>query len=308
MMPPAAEEKRRCPRVIAIILNTNRRADTLCCLDSLRKNTYPDISAIVLDNDSSDGSAEAVSEAYPDVDILHLSRNLGYAGNNNIGIRAALARGAEWILILNEDTILDPDCVLRMAEAAERDPRTGIVGPMVYHYEEPDVIQSAGGRLGPRWQSVHLGQNEPDRGQFAAPHEVDWISGCAIMVRREVIEQVGGIDERYFYYWEETEWCLRAGKKGWKVIHVPQAKLWHKGVRREYRPAPHVTYYGVRNRLLTLSKHQAPLWVRTAVWIELLRTLASWTVRPKWRAMRAHRDALWKGMVDFISGRWGPMY
>jgi GT2 family glycosyltransferase len=127
------------------------------------------------------------------------------------------------------------------------------------------------------------------------------------MVRNTVIEQVGKIDERYFYYWEETEWCIRAGQAGWRVVHVPKAKLWHKGVQRNYRPGPHVTYYATRNRLLTLSKHQAPFAVRFSVWVELLRTLASWTLKPKWRGMTSHRDALWKGLRDFILRRWGQM-
>jgi GT2 family glycosyltransferase len=301
----ASGKTKRNPHITTIILNTNRRDDTLACLDSLKKSTYPNLSAIVLDNSSVDGSVEAISQAYTDVEIIRLTRNLGYAGNNNVGIEEAIKQGGDWVLVLNEDTILAPDCLQRLIDEGESDPKIGIVGPMVYHFDDPEIIQSAGGKLGPHWESLHIGQNEKEKGQFTSPHEVDWISGCAIMIRRETIEMVGAIDERYFYYWEETEWCLRASKGGWRVIHVPQARLWHKGVQRNYRPEPHVTYYGARNRLLTLSKHQAPLAVRIAVWMELLRTLTSWTVRPKWRMMKLHRNALWKGMVDFLFQRWG---
>jgi GT2 family glycosyltransferase len=127
------------------------------------------------------------------------------------------------------------------------------------------------------------------------------------MVRRSVIEQVGSIDARYFYYWEETEWCLRAGKNGWKLVNVPQAKIWHKGVQRDYKPKPSVTYYGTRNRLLTIEKHQAPLHVKIFTWTQLLRTVTSWTVKPKWRSKRQHRNAMWYGMVDFLHHRWGQM-
>lgn len=295
------------PLVIAVILNTNRRDDTLACLDSLKKNTYGNVAAIVLDNASKDGSVEAICRTYPEVEIIQLSKNLGYAGNNNVGIEAALEKRADWVFVLNEDTVLDPDCLARLVEAGDSDPRIGIVGPMVYHHDEPGIIQSAGGKLGPNWESLHLAQNEQESRQFMLPHDVDWISGCAIMIRRLVIEQVGKIDERYFYYWEETEWCIRAGKSGWRVVHVPQAKLWHKGVQRDYRPGPHVTYYGTRNRLMTLSKHQAPFRVWLHVYCQLLRTLASWTLRPKWRMMRHHRNALWRGMVDFTLRRWGRM-
>jgi GT2 family glycosyltransferase len=294
-------------RVVPILLNTNRRDDTLACLASLRKNTYRNVAVLVLDNSSRDGSEEAIRSEYPEVQIIRLEQNRGYAGNNNVGIRAALEKGADWVFILNEDTILAPDCLARLVEAGDNDPRIGIVGPMVYHHDEPEVIQSAGGKLGRHWESLHIGQNEPESGRFTVPHEVDWISGCAIMVRRAVIEQAGMIDERYFYYWEETEWCIRAARKGWRVVHVPLAKLWHKGVQRDYHPGPEVTYYNTRNRLLTLSKHQAPPHVRLLVCAQMFRTLASWTLRPKWKEKRKHRNAMWKGMLDFVRKHYGQM-
>jgi GT2 family glycosyltransferase len=222
-----------------------------------------------------------------------------------VGIEAAMEQGAEWILVLNEDTILAPDCLTQMVAVGDSDQRIGIVGPMVYHHNEPTIIQSAGGRLNRYWQGSHLAQNEPDRQQFTAPHQVDWISGCAIMLRRQVIEQVGMLDERFFYYWEELEWCVRATRSGWTIMHVPAAKLWHKGVQRDYRPKPYVTYYNTRNRFLLLLKHRAPLSVWTAAWLQTLRTMLSWSIRPKWRAQRSHRDAMWRGTVDFLRHRWG---
>jgi len=293
------------PLIVTIVLNTNRRDDTLACLASLKQGTYKNHKIIVLDNASSDGSVEAIRSAFPAVQIIELVENLGYAGNNNVGIKAALAQGADWVFVLNEDTILAPDCLAHLVKVGQRDAHIGIVGPMVYHHDEPDVIQSAGGRLGRYWQSRHIAQNEPDRGQFTAPHRVEWISGCAILVRRAVIEQVGMLHELFFYYWEETEWCLRASKQGWCIVHVPQAKLWHKGVQRDYRPGPSVTYYNTRNRFLMLAKHQAPLTAWVVAWGQTLRTLTSWTIKPKWRSMHEHRDAMWQGVLDFLRHRWG---
>lgn len=127
------------------------------------------------------------------------------------------------------------------------------------------------------------------------------------MVRRAVIDQVGMLDPRFFYYWEETEWCLRAARAGWRIVHVPEARLWHKGVQRNYHPKPSVTYYSTRNRLLMLAKHRAPLMTWVVAWSQILRTLTSWTVKPKWRSMREHRDAMWHGMWDFLLNRWGQM-
>ena len=293
------------PRVFTVILNTNRRDDTLECIGSLDNSTVRNHAIIVLDNQSSDGSVEAIRTAFPSVQIVELQSNRGYAGNNNVGIASAIEQGADWVFVLNEDTILAPDCLDRLVQAGESDPAIGIVGPMVYHHQAPEVIQSAGGMLGPHWESIHLGRDERDEGQFAYPHEVDWISGCGILVRREAITQAGMIDERFFYFWEETEWCIRIGRAGWKIMHVPQAKMWHKGVTIDNQPKPSVTYYATRNRLLTLSKHRAPFRVRALAWGQITRTLTSWTLKPKWRHMRHHRDAMRQGAVDFLRGNWG---
>jgi hypothetical protein len=295
------------PTVAVVILNTNRREDTLACLASLRQSCYSDARLMVLDNASTDGSPEAIRAQFPEVQLLPLTDNRGYAGNNNIGIRAALEQGADWVLVLNEDTLLDPDCLSALVQQGESDPRIGIVGPLVYHANEPGVIQSAGGRLGRHWLAEHIGQNETDTGQFSTPCDVEWISGCAIMLRRALLEQIGLLDERFFYYWEETEWCLRASRAGWRIVHVPAAKLWHKGVQRDYQPGPSVTYYGTRNQFLLLSKHNAPVHVWFHAWTQALRTLVSWSIKPQWRSMRPHRAALWRGLRDFLSRRWGKM-
>jgi GT2 family glycosyltransferase len=295
------------PLVISVVLNNNRRDDTLQCLNSIIKNSYDNQKIILLDNASIDGTADAVSSLLPNVQIIDLQRNLGYAGNNNVGIQAALEQGADWIFILNEDTILAPDCISYLASCGESESRIGIVGPMVYHYDEPNIIQSAGGRMDKHYRGWHLGQNETDKGQYLQPHCVEWISGCGIMVRRELIDQVGAIDERFFYYVEEYEWCVRAREAGWEVVHVPQAKLWHKGVQRNYQPRPSVTYYATRNQLLLLLKHHAPpqAWIVTIG--QYIRTLVSWTIKPKWRDKREHRDAMCRGIVDFLDHRWGQM-
>ncbi len=293
------------PRVTSVILNTNRRDDTLACLESLRQSDYPNQAVIVLDNASSDGSVEAIHMRYPEVQIISLTDNRGYAGNNNAGIQAAIEQGADWVFVLNEDTFLAADAITRLVEIGQNNPDIGMLGPLVYHHNEPDIIQTAGGILDHHWLSSHAGQNEPDQGQYFAPRQVDWISGCAIFVRREVIEQVGMIDERFFYYWEETEWCVRARRGGWSLWVVPTAKLWHKGVQRDYQPGPNVTYYWTRNWLMLLHKHHAPwsAWIFALGWT--LRNLLSWSLRPKWRDKRPHRDAMLQGLLDFFRKRWG---
>ncbi len=127
------------------------------------------------------------------------------------------------------------------------------------------------------------------------------------MVRRATIENIGMLDANYFLYWEDTEWCIRAAKTGWKIIQVPDAKLWHKGVTRHYQPKPYVTYYITRNYLFTLTKHKAPLFILALAFFQILRTLLSWTLKPQWRYKRDHRNAMLRGVIDFLQRRMGPM-
>lgn len=293
------------PRIFTVILNTNRREDTLACLASLARSSYPANTVIVLDNASTDGSVQAIGAAFPEVQVIALQANLGYAGNNNVGIRAALAQGADWVFVLNEDTILHERCLETLVRVGESDPSIGMVGPLVYHYDEPTVIQSAGGMLTRFWEAKHLGMNQEDRRQFTRPYRVDYVSGCALLVRRALVEQVGAIDERFFYYWEETEWCMRAARAGWQLLLVPEAKLWHKGVQRDYRPKPGVAYYNTRNRLLLMAKHRASFATWFGATSQIARTMASMSIRPKYRPLRRHRDAMVRGTFDFLRQRWG---
>jgi len=292
-------------KVVAVILSFNRRADILACLESLGKNTYNPLSTIVLDIGSQDGSVEAIRAQFPEVMLVQLAENLGYAGNNNIGLRLALEQAADWVLVLNDDITLANDCVERLVEIGESNPAIGMVGPLVYHADEINVIQSAGGTLDKFWVTSHLGQNDTDTGQFSQPQAVDWLSGSALLVKQLVIEKVGDLDERFFMYWEEVDWCLRAREQGFDLYLAPQAKIWHKGVQRHYQPKPAITYYDVRNRFLILAKHKAPWFVRFKVWTQTLQTLLSWSFRPKWRNMHSHRDALWQAINDYLQQRWG---
>lgn len=299
------QHERPSPRLATVILNTDRCDDTLACLDSMARQSIDRNQVIVLDNCSNQDCSAKLSRVFPQVTVIRLESNRGYAGNNNVGIEVALKEGVEWILILNEDVVLDPRAVELLLEAVADRSDVGIVGPMVYHADEPTVIQSAGGILSKRWLAFHRGQNEEDKGQFAQAGEVDWISGCAILVRREVVEEVGAFDERFFYYWEETEWCLRARRAGWKILFVPQARIWHKGVQRNYEPSPSITYYWTRNWLMSLAKHHAPVSAWLFAVATIARTLTSWTLKPSWAVKREHRDAMLQGSLDFLRQRWG---
>lgn len=304
-VPEDLSERPGAPLVVAVILSYNRRDDTLDCLRTLVRSTYPNLVLMVLDNGSTDGSKEAIALEFPDIPVVPLAKNRGYSGNNNVGIELSLRLGAEWILILNDDIVVAPDTLGCLVEAAQCRPDVGIIGPMVYHADEPNVIQSAGGEMDNYWRPKHVAQNEIDIGQCGDLRIVEWVTGCALMIRRETVEQIGMLDERFFCYLEEIDWCLRAREVGWQIALASRAKLWHKGVRRNYQPKPYVTYYSTRNRFLLLHKHSAPWATRVMAWFETLRTITIWTINPRWKCKQRHRQAMVYAMRDVLTGTWG---
>ena len=295
------------PGVAVVVLNYHRFLDTRECLSSVFASADPSVRVILLDLGSSSDQLASLQGTHPRLQVVPLSENRGYAGNNNIGVRLALDQGADWVLLLNEDTRIDPRCMAELMAAVEARPNAGVVGPLVCHYDSPAVIQSSGGRLDARWRSFHLSQDEPDRGQLTEVRQVDWVAGCAMQMRRGLIERIGLLDERFFNYWEETEFCLRARRNGWEILNAPRAKVWHKGGRAGRPVDPSVGYYMTRNRFLFLARHRAPLSAWITAWAETLRTLAAMTARPNSPATAAHRAAVTQGIRDFLRQRGGPM-
>jgi len=297
------------PRVTIIILNWNRIVDTLECLESLACLDYPDYEVVVVDNGSTDRSVEAIRERFPEVTLIENGENLGFTGGNNVGLRQALERGADYALLLNNDTEVAPDFLRHIVEATETDPTVGIAGPMIYYHERPELIWSAGGAIDwRRGKTRMLGLNAPDTGQFGtASRQVNFVTGCALLVKRAVLERVGLLDERFFAYYEETEWCVRAQRAGFKIAHVPTAKVWHKIPLDARDNSPLVHYYMTRNRLLFLKASDAGWRAWLTFLVEYLRTLASWTLRPKWRGKKLARQMMLRAIGDALRGQWGEL-
>ena len=295
------------PRVTILILNWNGLQDTLACLASLQCVKYPNFDILVVDNGSCDGSTTVIRERFPEVRVIENERNLGFTGGNNVGLRH-LAQGVDYVLLLNNDTEVAPDFLGRLVDVAEADPGIGIVGPKIYYHEQPVVIWSAGGTIDwQRGKSRMLELDELDEGQSGVvPREVDFVSGCALLVKRAVLEQIGLLDERFFAYYEEIEWCVRAKREGFKIVHVPRAKVWHKIPLDARDSSPIVQYYMSRNRILFLKATGAPCWVYMQVlFAEYLPRIISWSVKPRWRHKRSHRAALIRAIADAGLGRWG---
>lgn len=296
------------PRVTIIVLNWNGLNDTLDCLESLGQLDYQNCEVVVVDNGSVDGSVSVIREWFPGVTMIENGENLGYAGGNNVGLRYAMVQGADYAFLLNNDTVVDPAFLRILVDAAEADPAIGIAGPTIYYHERPDVIWSAGGAIDWQQGSTRMvGLDERDEGQFGqVPRRVDFVTGCAMLVRRAVLEQAGLLDERFFAYYEETEWCVRATRAGFKIVHIPLSHIWHKISPAAQADSPLVHYYMTRNRLLFLKATRAGLraWLHT-LFAEYLRILMSWSLRPRWRGKRQQQRAMVRAIGDAWRGRWG---
>jgi GT2 family glycosyltransferase len=296
------------PRVIIIVLNWNGRDDTLSCLASLSELDYPSYDLVVVDNGSGDDSVPAIRASFPQVTLVETGENLGYVGGNNLGLEYAQVAKPDYTLLLNNDTEVAPDFVHMLVDAAQAGPAIGIAGPTIYYYERPDVIWSAGGAVD--WQrgsTRMVGLNERDVGQFGQmPRAVDFLSGCAMLVKHTVLQHVGLLDERFFAYYEETEWCVRAKRAGFEIVHVPLAHIWHKISPEARAGSPMAHYYMTRNRLLFLKATGAgpQAWLHT-LFAEYLRTLTSWSLRPRWRHKKEQRRAMLWAIHDAWRGRWG---
>lgn len=296
------------PRVEIIVLNWNGGETTLSCLGSLARLDYPAFEVVVVDNGSTDGSVHAIGERFPEVILIENEKNLGFTGGNNVGLSRALAVGLDYALLLNNDTEVAPDLLHLLIEAFEADPVIGIAGPTIYYYNQPDVIWSAGGAIDWRQGRTRMvGLDEREVGQFGQePREVDFVTGCALLVKRTVLEKVGLLDERFFAYYEETEWCVRARRAGFKSVHVPRAHIWHKISPVTQADSPRVHYYMTRNRLLFLKVTEAGVgaWLHTVL-AEYLRTLIAWSIRPRWHYKGLQRKVMVRAIVDAWRGRWG---
>ena len=305
--PPGGGGDRRVahPLVVAIILNWNNARDTLRCLQSVHASDYAPLRVLVVDNASHDDSLAVIRAHAPDIEVMANAENLGYAGGNNVGIQRAIEHGADYVLLLNDDTVIDPAMVSALVTAARQCPDGGIFGPKVYSLEEPGVLLSAGAALG-RWSELtSRALGCVDDGRWDHLTEVDYLWGCALLVSRQAIAAAGMLDPAFFAYHEDIDWCYRIRAAGYKVLFVPQAKAWHPDTRRWREESALVTYYMSRNHLQLISKHHLGTGEMLGSLATFARRLVSWSVRPKWRHKRHQRDALARALFDFTRGRFG---
>ena len=248
------------PKVDIIVINWNNKADTIACLDSLKSLNYPDFKIIVIDNGSTDDSVIGIKKAYPSITLIENRKNLGFSGGNNVGIRLALNDGADYVLLINNDTVVDSGFLGELIRVVESDPSIGIVGPKIYYYDDPKRIWFAGGAINYWWGHLyHVGYMEEDVGKYDVIRDVDSITGCAMLIKRKVLEEIGLLCEDMFLYFEDTDFCVRAYKKGYRLVYVPTSVIWHKVSRTTSKIKGLQFYYNIRNWLIFMRRHASPL-------------------------------------------------
>jgi len=298
------------PRVLALLLSWNDAEGTLRALAALARQSYPALETLVIDNASADGTVERVRNAFPEVGILEMGRNTGFTGGTNAGIREAARRGFPYVFAHNQDVECHEETLERLVDSLAADPRAAAANPTIHYKSQPGVINSAGGGIDWRRGATWLeGRGQPDDGRFGTtPRQTDFVPLCATLLRMEAIERCGNLDEGFFAYYEDCEWCVRAQRAGFRILHVPTAKALHDVDDEARDRSAMVHYLMTRNRLLFLKRSGASRLVRTRVLVhEYARTLASWTLRPRWRFRRTQRNAMLRAIFDYLldrSGAW----
>lgn len=295
------------PRVAIVILNWNGRDDVLNCVSTLPRLTYPNYVATVVDNGSADGSVEGLRERFPQQRVLVMEKNLGFCGGNNRGIEDALAHGADYVLLLNNDTEMHPELVSELVRVAQRDARIGAVGAKNLRLENPAEVWGAYGELTYGKELVRVvGQGKPDGPEYRTVRDVDWVIGNGIMMSRAAVQAIGGFDEGFFGYHEDVDWCVRARAKGFRTVFNGAAVIYHKGFGASHpgRPIPFpVLYFLGRNGIFFARKHGS-LWQRTRFVALFLTDVGRLLVTGVLRRERL-KPYLWllRGFADGVIGR-----
>lgn len=241
-------------KVSIIIINWNNYKDTSECLASLEEITYPNYIITVVDNGSEDGSYQRLKNENPQHRFIRNKENLGFAVANNIGIRDAMENGTDYVLMLNNDTVVKKDFLEPMVDFLENHPQAGVAGGKIYYFDEKDKIWTIGGdvRLF-RGGSVYYGLGEKDRGQFDEIRQLTHISGCMCLIKKEVLETVGLLSEQYFFRGEEWDFCYRVSKKGYNLFYIPGSIIWHKISRTVNRYSPTDIYCAYRAKIIFVN-------------------------------------------------------
>jgi hypothetical protein len=298
--------------VAIVILSYNGLEDTRKCLRSMVAALRPHVIPILVDNGSTDGTEAAVTSEFPWCRVLRLEKNQGPVGGNNAGMQLALDLGADWILLLNNDTIVDPSLFDRLLEAADAHPEYSVLGPVIKFMDDPDVVMTDGSLFNtPTPRGFFLPGSVPLTASHP-PHvtDVDVVNGCAMMIRSDMVRRIGLFDEKFFMYHDEADLCLRALGAGSRNGVIDHALVWHKGSATSQGTGKwSVRYMCARNLAYLLKKHRGSTrrgrtWRKTAIAYAFYQY--HWYCQLKEDGNDRAANALVEGICDGLAGRHGP--
>lgn len=294
------------PLIAVVIVNYNGYRLTRDCLRSFAAVTYPNYALIVVDNASSDGSIARLREEFPQVTYLEHPRNAGFTGGNNLGIARGAELGAEYLFLLNNDTVVSANVLDELMEFSRKNPEVGIVGPLTCYFDSPDTVSFGGGDIDRNtgmYAHLHKGKKvgEMPRGVI----DCSFIEGAAMFLRTELAIRVGGFSNVYFLTSEESELCVRVADRGYRLAVITSCSVWHKISQSLKGGSTLRDYYVFRNKLLFVERNARRFGagdLGRLVWF-YLRCFAS--------SLRRDRDlatakGIALGVIDFFSGVKGP--
>lgn len=289
------------PLVFVIILNWNRPDDTLTCLEKLQQSAYTPLHIVVVDNASGNFAPQRIRSDFPEVTLIENSQNLGYAGGNNVGIEYALAHGADYIILLNDDAYVLPDTIQHMVAAAG-EPDVAAVGCKVRIYETPERLWAAGEGFS------RSGAWPLDDGSFDQPGEVKFAVGCCILMRSQALREIGPLETDFFAYFEEMEWCYRARDAGYRILYTPQAVIYHKlGHSASGTRSPVYHYLNTRNWLYFWERRgEIPTNWRRAIYMLVVWWHEVKFVVHEGSHKKARTIAVTRGAWDYLRKHFGP--
>ncbi len=299
------------PSVVVVVVNWNGASQSRRCLQSLQNLDYSNVEVCLVDNGSSDGSGRELADEFSEVTVLALESNLGYAGGCNAGIRWAEQSGGAYVWLLNNDTTVDAAALRALVTRGEEfcsAGATAILSPKILLMAEPNKIWSAGGTLRWPWlERDHVGTGEEDNSR-TMPGQLEWASGCSLFFPTSVASAVGPLDERYFLYLEDVDWCLRARRRGIPIWFVPEARLWHN-VSQSVKEVDSrdLRYYVTRNYYILAFDHCGLIgraWAGLRFAVTLLKSTLRSVLFPSYRHDGYYQSQT-RALLDFLRRRFG---
>jgi GT2 family glycosyltransferase len=292
-----------------VVLNWNQQSLTKACIDSIRKSDFRDYKIFLVDNASREGEWEELCTPSEDLVFIRNDRNLGFARGANIGIKAAIEYGCDSLCLLNNDTLIDRSCLSEMRKYLAIDETVGVITPKILQYDMKDRIYSAGGRLiKSLGQPLLRGLGEKDRGQYDHVRKVSFASGSAMLIKAGVLSEVGMLHEDFFAYAEDMDLCARISKKGYEMVYIPTAKVWHKFSASSGLGSPLFYYLHTRNRMIFAKRNNGPcVYFLIFMPFFILYRVLYLVVRLLSRGRVSQAKAVLKGVVWHINRSWGQI-